>query len=239
MRILYLIPARAGSKGLPGKNTKLLGDKPLIAYSIEFALQNMKEGDELCISTNDQSVVDIADRMNVKVPFIRPEELASDFASSYEVMLHAVEYYEKISKNFDALFLLQPTSPLRANDDYKNIISAFDNDVDMVVSVKKSKENPYFTLFEEDTLGYLHKSKEGEFSRRQDCPEIYAFNGSMYLIRIEAMKKSALNQFKKVKKVIMPEERSVDIDTLTDWNLAEFYLKVNNEYNQNNTAIRY
>jgi N-acylneuraminate cytidylyltransferase len=98
----------------------------------------------------------------------------------------------------------------------------------MVVSVKIAKENPYFTLFENSSDGFIEKSKLGLFDRRQDTPEVYAFNGSMYLISVDSLKKSKLGDFKKIKKIIMPEERSVDIDTLADWSLAEFYFKNEN-----------
>lgn len=228
MRILYLIPARKGSKGLPGKNTKLLGDKPLIEYSIEFALNNMRFEDELCISTNDEAVIAIAESKGVSVPFIRPEMLANDKASSYDVILHAINHYENLNHTFDAVLLLQPTSPFRIQDDFAHLIGEYDDDTDMVVSVKLAKENPYFTLFEENDLGFLNKSKLGNFERRQDCPNVYAFNGSMYLINIKSIKKSKIVNLKNIKKIIMPEERSVDIDTLADWTLAEFYLKNEN-----------
>ena len=225
MRILYLIPARKGSKGLPGKNTKLLGDKPLIEYSIDFALSNLKNDDQLCISTNDESVIEIAKSKGISVPFIRPEELANDNASSYDVIIHAINQYEKLNQTFDAVLLLQPTSPFRIQDDFTRLIKEYNFDIDMVVSVRLAKENPYFTLFEENSDGFLNKSKIGSFERRQDCPEVYAFNGSMYLINVESIKKSRIAELKSIKKIIMPEERSVDIDTLADWTLAEFYLK--------------
>ena len=83
----------------------------------------------------------------------------------------------------------------------------------------------YFTLFEEDNNGFLYKSKKGDFERRQDCPKVYEFNGSMYLIKIESIKKYKIADFKNIKKIIMPNERSVDIDTIEDWILAEYYLK--------------
>jgi N-acylneuraminate cytidylyltransferase len=223
MRILYLIPARKGSKGLPGKNIKLLGYKPLITYTIDFALNNMQYEDELCISTNDESVIAIAQSKGVSIPFIRPEVLANDNASSYDVILHAINHYENLNLTFDVVLLLQPTSPFRIQADFTDLINKFDYDTDMVVSVKLAKENPYYTLFEENSEGFLDKSKIGNFERRQDCPEVYAFNGSMYLINIKSIKKSKISDFKKIKKIIMPEERSVDIDTLADWTLAEFY----------------
>jgi CMP-N,N'-diacetyllegionaminic acid synthase len=98
----------------------------------------------------------------------------------------------------------------------------------MVVSVRLAKENPYFTLFEENSHGFLTKSKFGSFERRQECPDVYSFNGSMYLINVKSIKKSRITDLKKIKKIIMPEERSVDIDTLADWALAEFYLQYEN-----------
>ncbi len=228
MRILYLIPARKGSKGLPGKNIKFLGDKPLIEYSIDFALNNLKFDDELCISTNDEAVIEIAKSKGISIPFIRPEELANDNSSSYDVIIHAINQYEKLNQTFDAVLLLQPTSPFRIQDDFARLIKEYNFEIDMVVSVKLAKENPYFTLFEENSNGFLNKSKVGNFERRQDCPRVYAFNGSMYLINVESIKKSRIAELKSIKKIIMPEERSVDIDTLADWALAEFYLKNEN-----------
>lgn len=227
MKILYLIPARGGSKGLPGKNIKELGGKPLICYSIEFAQQNMTEDDELCISTDDVNVLKIAKNININIPFLRPKELSSDTATSNDVILHAVNFYENSNKFFDFVLLLQPTSPFRAVIDFENLIKNCDIGVEMVVSVKKSKENPYFTLYEEDSMGFLSKSKKGDFQRRQDCPDVFAFNGSMYLISVDALKRKGLSGLTKIKKIIMPDERSVDIDTMADWILAEYYLNSN------------
>lgn len=224
MKILYLIPARAGSKGLPGKNVKILGDKPLIVHSIDFALKNIKEEDELCISSNDEEVLDIAKSLRIDVPFVRPGELASDTANSYDVIMHAIKCYEDNNKCFDLVLLLQPTSPFRSQEDFDTLIQSYDDEVEMVVSVKKAKENPYFTLFEENESGFLDKSKKGDFQRRQDCPDVFAFNGSMYLLKVSALKNRSINEFKKIKKIVMPEERSIDIDTMADWILAEFYL---------------
>jgi len=224
MKILYIIPARAGSKGLPGKNTKMLGDKPLIVHSIDFAMKNIKSGDQLCISTNDDEVITIASNLGIQVPFKRPEELASDLANTYDVIMHAVKHYEDQNKYFDLVLLLQPTSPFRNQEDFENIIKAYEDDFEMIVSVKKAKENPYFTIFEENELGFLDKCKKGDFQRRQDCPDVFTFNGSMYLMSVNALKNSKIQEFSKIKKIIMPEERSIDIDTMADWTLAEYYL---------------
>ena len=138
---LFLIPARSGSKGLPGKNTKLLGAKTLIEYSIDFALENFTNSDELCISTNDDLVLEIAKKRGITIPFIRPDQLSNDTASSYDVIMHALNHYETINKKFDAVLLLQPTSPFRKNEDLQSLIKEFDKNVDMVVSVKIAKEN--------------------------------------------------------------------------------------------------
>lgn len=233
MKTLFLIPARSGSKGLPGKNTKILGNKPLIVHTIDFALQNIDiKNDILCISTDDDDVIKIAFDLGINLPFKRPSELATDEATTYDVIMHALNYYESQNTFFDNVLLLQPTSPFRLQEDFINLISAYDNNCDMVVSVKKSKENPYFTLFEENELGFLNKSKKGNFQRRQDCPDVFAYNGSMYLIKTDSLKNSIITNFKKIKKVLMPDERSVDIDTMADWILTEYYF---NSINNNNS----
>jgi CMP-N,N'-diacetyllegionaminic acid synthase len=224
MKILYLITARGGSKGLPGKNIKMLGGKPLFMYSVEFVNKVLKKGDELCISTNDDELIALAKENNLEVPFRRPEELASDTATSDDVIRHAINYYKDACKEFDAVMLLQPTSPFRTVDDFNTLLKVFEGDCEMAVSVKQSKENPYFTLFEEDKNEFLNKSKKGAFTRRQDCPVVYAYNGSMYLIKIKSFKSSTMGNFTKIKKIVMPEKRSVDIDTMADWVMAEYYL---------------
>lgn len=225
MRILYLITARKGSKGLPGKNTKLLMGKPLIEYTINFALENITSNDVLCISTNDPNVILLSEKLGVYIPFIRPEELSMDTSSSYDVIMHALNYFEKQGEIFDAVLLLQPTSPIRRQLDLKKLINEFDLNIDMVVSVEISKENPYFTLYEENTEGYLFKSKAGLFTRRQDCPEIYALNGSFFLLNVLSLKKQNLIQFNKIKKIIIPKKYSSDIDSQEDWDYLEYRLK--------------
>ncbi|TRX34800.1 acylneuraminate cytidylyltransferase family protein [Flavobacterium sp. ZT3R18] len=226
MRILYLITARAGSKGLPGKNIKMLGDKPLIQYSIDFALHNMNPEDVLCVSTNDDGILELLTKLEIEIPFKRPEELASDAAGSYEVIMHALKHYEVNDIVFDAVLLLQPTSPFRHQDDIANLFETYDEECDMVVSVKKSKESPYYTIFEENGDNFLERSKKSSFTRRQDCPDVFTYNGSMYLMRVDSLKKTPISEFEKIKKIIMPEERSIDIDTMADWVLTEYYLNI-------------
>lgn len=225
MNKLIIIPARAGSKGLPGKNTKELFGKPLCAYSIDFAREVCNEGDEICISTNDKDVIDVAVSMGLKVPFVRPEKYSVDTASSYDVIMHAINHYEEKGKKFESVLLLQPTTPVRYVEDFKKLNDLYHAGLDMVVTVKIPKENPYFSLFESNDEGYLVKSKPSDFTRRQDCPPVFAMNGSMYLMNIESLKKGELNEFKRIAKVVVSDIASIDIDTIEDWKLAEFRLQ--------------
>lgn len=226
MRTLYLIPARGGSKGLPGKNIKLLNGKALIAYSIEFALEHMQAEDEICVSTDDESVMKIADQLGVKIQFKRPFNLSSDTAKTEDVIIHALNWYKEKDIEFETIMLLQPTSPFRTNEDFIDVKNAYNSNCDMVVTVKESKENPYFTLFEENEEHLLFKCKGGDFSRRQDCPKVYAFNGSIYFINVASILSRRINKFTRIKKVLMPEKRSIDIDTIADWILAEHYSNI-------------
>ena len=213
---------------MPGKNIKMLGDKPLIQYSIDFALKNMKPQDVLCVSTNDDEILELLTKLEIAIPFKRPEELSSDNAGSYEVIMHALKHYEMDDVVFDAILLLQPTSPFRHQEDITNLFETYDEECDMVVSVKIAKESPYYTIFEENENNFLERSKKSSFTRRQDCPNVFTYNGSMYLIRVDSLKKTPISEFKKIKKIIMPEERSIDIDTMADWVLTEYYLMNSN-----------
>ncbi|WP_295234458.1 acylneuraminate cytidylyltransferase family protein [Sediminibacterium sp.] len=223
---LFIIPARKGSKGLPGKNTKILGSLPLISYSINFAKRNKSENDEICISTDDEEVIRIAKESLVPPPFIRPNLLANDNASTFDVIKHALQYYLQLGKKFDNLVLLQPTSPFRLDSDLIQMRGKYiESNAEMVVSVKHAKENPYFTLFKENEEGFIAKYlTEPIYTRRQDCPPCYAYNGSIYLVNCMAFEKKGNFNFDKIVKHVMPEERSVDIDTITDWLIAEYYL---------------
>lgn len=233
MTTLILIPARKNSKGLPGKNIKKLGGKPLIQYSLEFALSIKKMNDEICVSTDDENIVSICENLGINVPFLRPNELATDTATTFSVIDHALEYFSINGKLFDRLLLLQPTSPFRIIDDYLNVLQLFnDNNPDMVVSTKISKDSPFFNLFIENESGYLENIVDGKsFTNRQECPPVYSYNGSIYYLNLNSYKLINSFQFKKVIKYIMPDKRSVDIDTPLDWKIAEFYL---HEHNENN-----
>lgn len=224
MNPLIVIPARGGSKGVPGKNIKMLGQKPLIQYSIEAAKAIFPD-ELICVSTDDQTIKSTVESLGLSVPFLRPADLATDTAGTYEVLIHAIDFYEAKGYQPDVLILLQPTSPFRTTKDLQSALELFNPDVDMVVSVKETKANPYYILFEEDAQGYLKKTKEAHFTRRQDCPKVWELNGAIYIINVATLKAKPIAEFEKVIKYEMNEITSHDIDTIFDWKMAELLLK--------------
>ncbi|GAB1448389.1 hypothetical protein MASR2M44_13980 [Bacteroidota bacterium] len=153
--------------------------------------------------------------------------MASDSAGTYEVLLHAVEFYENLGYFPDTIVLLQATSPFRTAKHIQEALSVFDDACEMVVSVKETKSNPYSVLREENEEGWLEKSKQGDFIRRQDSPKVFELNGAIYVIRCTALKTKPLHKFTKVRKYLMDEESSHDIDTPLDWLVAEALIKKN------------
>lgn len=225
MKSLFLITARGGSKGIPHKNIKPLNGKPLICYAIDVARQFVDDGD-ICVSTDGEDIIKTVEDYGLKVPFKRPDELASDTAGSYEVILHAVKFYEDKGIHYDNVVLLQPTSPFRTKDDIEGCIAIFDKDCDMVVSVKPASSNPYYDIFEADANGHLVISKgDGKITRRQEAPKCYEYNGAVYVINIESLKIMHMNDFKKVRFYEMSEVHSVDLDTMLDWKYAELLIQ--------------
>ena len=234
MRILYLIPARGGSKGIIDKNIKNLAGKPLIQYSIDAVRPLINNLSEICISSDSHKIIKCVQNLGINVPFVRPRRYSTDFASSESVILHALDWYKNINKNFNTVVLLQPTSPLRNTNDIKNAIKLYNESIDLVVSVKKSKANPYFNLFEENEIGFLKKSKESNFTRRQDCPSIYEVNGAIYVINVESLYKKGYLNFNKIIKYEMSDKSSIDIDTLDDFKTAEYSINLKiNDFKKN------
>jgi CMP-N,N'-diacetyllegionaminic acid synthase len=231
MRILFLIPARGGSKGIPNKNIINLLSKPLIGYTIEECLHISKFYNcEICVSTDSNDIKKVAENFGLKVPFVRPEHLSNDTASSESVILHALDWYQSNGINFDFVVLLQPTSPLRK---YNHILDAINlylenqkNNIDMMVSVKISKANPYFNLFEENNNGMLTKSIKSSYTRRQDCPITYEYNGAIYVININSLREKGILNFDKIKKYVMDEISSLDIDEPNDLIFCENLISI-------------
>tara|TARA_R110000751_G_scaffold179089_4_gene285196 strand:+ start:605 stop:1294 length:690 start_codon:yes stop_codon:yes gene_type:complete len=224
---LIVIPARGGSKGVPGKNIKLLNGKPLIHYTIEAAL-GIFESKDIYVSTDSLEIKEVAEQTGLKIPFLRPEHLASDTASSRDVILHALEQYKLSNgKEPDVIILLQPTSPFRNQNHIKEALSLYKETLDMVVSVKETNANPYYILFEEDDNKFLKKSKEIKVARRQDVPKVWALNGAVYIINPKSIIEKPIGDFQKVIKYQMDDRYSIDIDTPLDWEFAEFIAKKN------------
>jgi N-acylneuraminate cytidylyltransferase len=224
MQPLVIITARGGSKGVPGKNIKLLAGKPLIQYTIEAALA-ITTKENIIVSTDSEEIKIVVEDLGIAVPELRPKELATDIAGSYEVLLHEIKKLESRGKFFSYLILLQPTSPFRKGHHIKEALEEYNDSPDMVVSVKETKANPYYVLREEDEHGFLIPSKNSLATRRQDAPKVWEINGAIYIINIESLKVKPINQFKKAKKYVMDEISSHDIDTMMDWEFAEFTVK--------------
>lgn len=222
-KTLFIIPARGGSKGIPQKNIKQLNGKPLIAYTIDAAREVVADK-HICVSTDDDDFIKIIEDYGLKVPFKRPAALATDYATTEDVLLHAISYYRNLGIEYDTIVLLQATSPLRTGKHIKEALALYEKQLDMVVSVKETSANPYYVLFEEDEKGYLQKSKKGNFTRRQDCPRVWEYNGAIYVINIKSLDAMSYTNFKKIKKYEMDEFSSIDIDSPLDWKIVEMIL---------------
>lgn len=240
MKYLYLIPARAGSKGIPGKNIKPLGGVPLIWHTIRQALEAGAPAEDIVVSTDGADIADVARRGGAAVPFMRPASLATDTSSSRDVILHALDTLADAGRHYDAVVLLQPTSPLRSPDDILRAIEAYQDGVrralrsesaspdhaipmpGMAVSVSEARTNPYYSAFETDEQGFLHISKgDGRYTRRQDAPKVWEFNGAVYVINPDALRKEEISRLPNIIPVEMPASRSIDLDTPADWQRAE------------------
>lgn len=225
MRVLVIIPARGGSKGIPHKNIKPLNGKPLIYYTIDVA-RGIVNDEDICVSTDDPEIVKCVEDYGLKVPFVRPPELATDTAGTYEVLLHAIDYYEARGKQYDCVLLLQNTSPFRNVEHVIEALKKYRSDIDMVVSVCRTKTNPYYNCFEDDTNGFLQKTIDSSLLvRRQDAPLTYEFNGAIYVMNVARLKEQHYGKFTKRVKYVMDELHSVDLDNMIDWKFAEFIIK--------------
>lgn len=223
MNILALIPARGGSKGIPRKNIRLLGGKPLIAWTIEAALASTQIG-AVVVSTDDLEIAEISRYYGAQVPFIRPTELAMDDTPGIVPVLHALDQLPQ----FDAVVLLQPTSPLRTTADIDACIRlAQEKNVPSVVSVVEPRNHPnwMFTLSLEQRLCKLTNDPIG--IRRQDLPPVYALNGAVYYAHVDCLRRHNTFMHEDTLGYVMPKDRSLDIDTLLDWKMVELVMVEN------------
>ena len=229
MRVLGLIPARGGSKGVPGKNKKELGGKPLVAYTIEAA-QKSTLLTNIVLSTDDENIAQVGKKYGIEVPFIRPEYLASDTAKSIDVVQHAIQFYEDLGQSYDAVCLLQPTTPFR---DCESIDQAIDNykskELDSLISVLPvpHEYNPHWVFEEINGSLQISTGEKEIISRRQELPNAYHRDGSIYLTSIDLIKQGTFYG-KRMGYVISNPEMHINIDTLKDWEEAETWI-INNQ----------
>lgn len=221
-KILGLIPARGGSKGIPRKNIIELGGKPLIAWTIDEAKKSAHI-DRLILSSEDPEIIETARRFGCEAPFVRPAELSRDETPGIEPVLHAV----KAVAGYDYVVLLQPTSPLRVADDIDRCIEkCVDGGFDSCVSVKEAGDHPYL-MFRLGDAGALEKLHPEKADRRQDLPDFYVLNGAVYVAKIPALLSEKDFIMARTAGYSMPYSRSIDVDTPDDLELLNIYIKKN------------
>ena len=222
MKVLAVILARGGSKGIPRKNIKILGGKPLIAWTIEAALK-APSINRLVVSTEDEEIAAVAEQFGAEVPFKRPIAIAQDDTPGLDPVLHAIEN----SPGSDWVLLLQPTSPLRSVDDIEGIIKLCqEKGASSAVSVAEVSKHPFW-MYQRSSDMRLQPMipNRGEIMRRQDLPSVYALNGALYLARIDWLIGNQGFIGPETLGYVMPVERSVDLDTPLDWLWVEYLIE--------------
>jgi N-acylneuraminate cytidylyltransferase len=225
VKILSVVPARGGSKRIPGKNIRLLGGKPLIAWSIELGL-NLGSVCDTLVSTDDRAIADVASAAGALVPWLRPAELATDIASGVDVCIHALDWYEAERGAVDGLLLLQPTSPFRSRQTVEQGIELFRaNPSRAVLGVSPAAMHPMWCFRVEGATMVPFMPGGGLHLRSQDLPSAYALNGAFYLVAPSRLRKDRSFHGGVVAPLIFTESSaSLDIDTEEDWKVAESYL---------------
>jgi len=227
MKYVVLIYARGGSKGLPGKNIRPLDGVPLIGWSINTAKQ-IEGISRIIVSTDSQEIADVALAYGAEVPFMRPKELAQDNSPEWLVWRHAINYLEDHEKGMDAIVVLPVTAPLRSVNDVEACIRLFEeSEVDSVITATESSRSPYFNMIAQNGNGYtsLVISPDSQVTRRQDAPEVFDMTTVAYVVSANFVKTNNGIFEGRVKSIIVPKNRAVDIDDLIDFKLAELILK--------------
>lgn len=224
MKVLGVIIARGGSKGVPGKNKKILSGIPLICYTINAAIQ--ANFFRLIISTDDEEVITLGKNSGIEVPFRRPSELASDSAKSIDVVIHALNESERnFNEEYDSIMMLQPTAPFRTSDDINKAISLLDNcpEADSVISVVDVlAHHPARMKYIQN--GFLIDPpfcEQYENQNRQELIPMYIRNGAIYLTKRNVLLQRSFKGTKSLA-LIMSPENSINIDTISDFELAEY-----------------
>lgn len=220
--VLAVITARGGSKGIPGKNIRMVAGKPLIAWTIDAAKPS-RYIDRLILSTDDEKIASVAAEFGCEVPFRRPQNLAQDDTPGIEPVLHAVE----MLPHYDHVILLQPTSPLRTTEDIDACLELFEKrGAKACVSVVETDKPPFWMYQLEPDNKMKPVLENGErYHRRQDAPPVYVLNGAVYVAHAQWLRESKSFLTEETLAFVMPKERSLDVDTEADLLLAEYYLE--------------
>jgi len=224
MNILAIIPARGGSKGVPGKNIKLLAGKPLLAYTSAVALKSSLLS-KVILSSDDDEIISVAKTLEIEVPFKRPDNLAKDTTPTLPVILHALNFYESRGVFFDAVCLLQVTSPFRTVEFLDKAIQKFiKSKSDSLISVQEvpHEYNPHWTFELDETKNLKIATGESKIiTRRQDLPKAYHRDGSIYITKTKILKEQHSLFGNTISHIVSPKEFYVNIDTIDDWKKAE------------------
>jgi len=224
MKVVALICARGGSKGLPGKNIRPLAGKPLIAHAID-TIKETKLIDRIIVSTDSDEIASVASSYGAEIPFMRPPELAQDTSSEWLVWQHAMEYLKETDGNYpDVLMVVPTTAPLRSVNDLSNCLNKYkENNVDIVISVTDAHRSPFFNMVKEneDETVKLVIPPEDTVSRRQDAPVVYDMTTVAYVTSPEFVMNNKGLFDGRVGYVHVPAERALDIDTALDFRIAE------------------
>lgn len=228
-KILAIIPARSGSKGLPGKNIKNLCGKPLIAWSILAALKS-KYIDEIVVSTDSQNIADIAISYGASVPFLRPSKLAKDESTSFDVLEHCINFYKNNNKKYDLVIMLEPTSPQRESIDIDNSIDklmASPVARSIVGVARVESQHPIF-LVKKNTNDFIsgYEDPDMKIKRRQEISPLYFFEGSLYVSYIDTLLKLKTFYHAKTLGFEMPKWKSFEIDDFDDFLIIETFMKL-------------
>lgn len=225
-KILALIPARGGSKGIKDKNIIPLAGKPLIAYSIEAAKKS-KYIDSIVVTTDSERIAEVAKQYGARVPFLRPVELAADTSKTIDAVLHAIKTLKSMGENYDTLVLLQPTQPLRTADDIDKAIELYyENHEQGLVSISPVDDSPLLIRSIGADGKLVNLLSQNSTCRRQDMPNYYKVNGCIYINKINELHENTSFNDNKVP-FIMDKKHSIDIDEMSDLWMAEYYLKNN------------
>ena len=228
-KILCIVPARGGSKGIPGKNIKPLAEKPLIAYVIEAAKasRHLTQDGQIVVSTDSAEIADVANAFGAETPFLRPQALASDHSPTVDAIRHALAYFEAQSQRFELVVLLQPTQPFVTGDDIDRAIDEFygAGSHQGLVGVSAVKEHPILMRTISDEGRLVSLLNVHSTVRRQDMPSFYKVNGCIYINTVTDYAKSTLSLNDNPIPFVMPQDKAIDIDDMRDFEYADWLMR--------------